>query len=31
MIQGAGHMDLYDRVELIPFDKLASFFRIYLK
>jgi fermentation-respiration switch protein FrsA (DUF1100 family) len=25
-ISGAGHVDLYDRVDLIPFDKLASFF-----
>ncbi|OBV38881.1 alpha/beta hydrolase [Janthinobacterium psychrotolerans] len=30
-IPGAGHVDLYDRVELIPFDKLASFFRSNLK
>lgn len=26
IIPGAGHVDLYDRVDLIPFDKLASFF-----
>ncbi|KAM0140062.1 hypothetical protein ACHAO1_002602 [Botrytis cinerea] len=25
-IPGAGHVDLYDRVELIPFDKLTEFF-----
>ena len=25
-IPGAGHVDLYDRVDLIPFDKLQSFF-----
>ncbi|KAF2010526.1 alpha/beta-hydrolase [Aaosphaeria arxii CBS 175.79] len=25
-IPGAGHVDLYDRVDLIPFDKLADFF-----
>ncbi|MBR1128976.1 alpha/beta hydrolase [Bradyrhizobium iriomotense] len=25
-IAGAGHVDLYDRVKLIPFDKLKSFF-----
>ena len=31
MIPGAGHVDLYDRVELIPFDKLTSFFRSNLK
>jgi uncharacterized protein len=26
IVPGAGHVDLYDRVTLIPFDKLASFF-----
>ncbi|UHQ19017.1 alpha/beta hydrolase [Lysobacter sp. KIS68-7] len=26
IIPGAGHVDLYDRVDLIPFDKLATFF-----
>ena len=26
IIPGAGHVDLYDRVTLIPFDKLTSFF-----
>lgn len=26
-VKGAGHVDLYDRVDLIPFDKLTSFFR----
>jgi fermentation-respiration switch protein FrsA (DUF1100 family) len=25
-VAGAGHVDLYDRVDLIPFDKLTSFF-----
>lgn len=30
-VAGAGHVDLYDRVELIPFDKLESFFRANLK
>jgi predicted MFS family arabinose efflux permease len=25
-VPGAGHVDLYDRVNLIPFDKLAAFF-----
>ena len=25
-VPGAGHVDLYDRLELIPFDKLDSFF-----
>lgn len=27
VVPGAGHVDLYDRVNLIPFDKLTSFFR----
>lgn len=27
IVTGAGHVDLYDRVNLIPFDKLESFFR----
>ena len=26
IVPGAGHVDLYDRTELIPFDKLAAFF-----
>ena len=25
-VKGAGHVDLYDRVDLIPFDKLSVFF-----
>jgi fermentation-respiration switch protein FrsA (DUF1100 family) len=29
-IAGAGHVDLYDRVDLIPFDKLGSFFTQHL-
>ena len=29
-VPGAGHVDLYDRVDLIPFDKLASFFKQHL-
>jgi uncharacterized protein len=29
-ILGAGHVDLYDRVELIPFSKLGSFFKQHL-
>lgn len=29
-VAGAGHVDLYDRVNLIPFDKLTSFFRRHL-
>lgn len=31
IIPGAGHVDLYDRVDLIPFDKLGSFFQNNLK
>lgn len=27
IIPGANHTDLYDRVDVIPFDKLAAFFR----
>lgn len=30
VVPGAGHVDLYDRVTLIPFDKLASFFNRHL-
>lgn len=30
IVPGAGHVDLYDRVTLIPFDKLASFFNKHL-
>jgi fermentation-respiration switch protein FrsA (DUF1100 family) len=30
IIPSAGHVDLYDRVNLIPFDKLTSFFRTHL-
>jgi hypothetical protein len=30
IVPGAGHVDLYDRVGLIPFDKLTSFFRQHL-
>lgn len=30
-VKGAGHVDLYDRVDLIPFDKLADFFTKNLK
>ncbi len=26
IVPGAGHVDLYDRVDLIPFDKLTAFF-----
>ncbi|RCW41130.1 alpha/beta hydrolase [Paenibacillus prosopidis] len=31
IVPGAGHVDLYDRVNLIPFEKLTSFFTEYLK
>ena len=31
IVPGAGHVDLYDRVNLIPFAKLTSFFRQALK
>ena len=31
IVPGAGHVDLYDRVNLIPFDKLNAFFQAYLK
>lgn len=31
IVPKAGHVDLYDRVELIPFDKLTSFFTEHLK
>ena len=27
IVPGAGHVDLYDRVDLIPFDTLATFFQ----
>jgi uncharacterized protein len=31
IVPRAGHVDLYDRVNLIPFDKLTSFFTEHLK
>lgn len=31
IIQGANHVDLYDRVDKIPFDKLTTFFRTHLQ
>ena len=31
VVPGAGHVDLYDRVNLIPFEKLTTFFRDSLK
>jgi uncharacterized protein len=30
-VQGAGHVDLYDRTDLIPFAKLTAFFREHLR
>lgn len=30
-VKGAGHVDLYDRTDLIPFDKLKAFFNEHLK
>lgn len=30
IIPGASHTDLYDRVDVIPFDKLTAFFRAHL-
>lgn len=31
IVPGARHIDLYDRTDMIPFDKLESFFKRYLK
>jgi fermentation-respiration switch protein FrsA (DUF1100 family) len=31
IVPGAGHVDLYDRVDLIPWDKLTAFFTEHLK
>ena len=31
IIPGASHTDLYDRMDIIPFDKIETFFRKYLK
>ena len=31
LIPGAVHTDLYDRMDIIPFDKMESFFRQYLQ
>ncbi|MUL78202.1 alpha/beta hydrolase [Mycobacterium sp. CBMA226] len=30
LVPGAGHVDLYDRVDLIPFGRLTQFYRKYL-
>ena len=31
LVSGARHIDLYDRTDMIPFDKLGSFFGQHLK
>ena len=31
MIPGANHTDLYDQMDVIPFEKLNSFFTEYLR
>ena len=31
IIPGAVHTDLYDKVDIIPFDKIEEFFKTYLK
>ncbi len=31
IVEGANHVDLYDNLEKIPFDKIEKFFREYLK
>lgn len=31
IIPGASHVDLYDRTDVIPFEKLRSFFEEHLK
>ncbi len=31
ILPGAVHTDLYDKMDVIPFDKMAAFFRQYLK
>lgn len=31
IISGASHVDLYDKIDLIPFDKMESFFKANLK
>ena len=31
IVPGAVHTDLYDNMSVIPFDKIESFFRSYLK
>ncbi len=31
IVSGASHCDLYDKLDVIPFDKIAQFYRTYLK
>lgn len=31
IVEGANHVDLYDNLEKIPFDKIETFFKTYLK
>ena len=31
IVKGANHVDLYDRMDKIPFDKIAQFFKTNLK
>ena len=31
IVPNAGHVDLYDKTDLIPFDKLEAFFKMHLK
>ena len=31
VVPNAGHVDLYDKTDLIPFDKLEAFFKMHLK
>lgn len=31
IIPGAVHTDLYDKIDIIPFDKMVDFFNTYLK
>lgn len=30
-VKGASHCDLYDRIDIIPFDEIAAFYKEYLK
>ena len=31
IVPGANHVDLYDNLEKIPFDKIEAFYKAYLK